>query len=259
MVSPLTSPVAVLKVTAYTCDMHRTLYAFSCHTFLIATMVCSAATARLGFAKDERHIDNGSVVPKPRKGEKRQAPVDSPRRWLALYQSESRFELRQVSVTPDSDGDVRVDEKASPAPRNSELIGLYSGLTDARVGQVETSISKDNLRPGVSRTVSLKSGRKYTMKLVTDEDDDRGSLCQLVISSEGRSQSFRYWYVRQPDGPDTTIDWAGDIDGDGQLDFVLSTRGTNGFDSWLYTSRLYRRKIGPLFHETDAVAIPEGG
>jgi hypothetical protein len=161
-------------------------------------------------------------------------------KWLALVPSGNGYALEETQVrikcVKDGFSTERVAETAKEVSIDSDKkpIFLVRGIQGIAPGKVETAITKP-LVLEINRAIhlKLKNGRLYNLLLACDERApktvDNFKECSCIISNESKSQKIDNFQVYSPPGSEPifasdakpSLIWAGDLDRDGALDFVV--------------------------------------
>ncbi len=172
--------------------------------------------------------------------------------WLGLFLDGENAELRRVSVTWDTfrEDDFVEHRLAIDPPEPTLLVGGVDRLAPgaARSG---TEFTVSLLANDPELVVRLGS-RQWTFRLTAS--DELGCDGRLTLSDGTRTQLL---YDVAGDGfcdePRFDINWAGDLDGDGRLDFV----GTFSPKYSVYPRRLYLSSIAGPGELAGEVAVYE--
>jgi hypothetical protein len=172
-------------------------------------------------------------------------------RWLGLFPTAGGFSLRPSALKVEAVHDPVVDE--SPATKTGKRVSvggaarpvfLLKGAGRLPRGAVRTAFAGEkNL--GNAETIPLSlGGRDYVLRVVSDDPNPAGHLVQnsrLILTSGGESQVL--FSAREHDDAGWSLLWAGDLDGDGELDLYLDlSRHYNTSERRLFLSTPAARK-----------------
>ena len=169
-----------------------------------------------------------------------EVPYKSGELWIGLYKDADSYTLRQTKIIVKSSGDTLHDKTVS-TELEGETLFLLRGAHQLSSGPV-TTIFNDSNNGFDSYFVEdpVKSyfynGSEYKLRL---ENSDNGYLrkgSQLVLERDGTRQLLR----SLNDGCDDcgwSVEWVGDLDRDGKLDFYLDLNNHyNASDPALFLS-----------------------
>lgn len=158
-------------------------------------------------------------------------------RWMALVEDQGGFDLREVVIAVEFVEDAVLDtppaktgKKVSVAD-GVEPLALLRNLPRLEPGRVKTSDILDRKFNAGKPTGLYFEGMMFELELKCDEADYGKELadCPMLLSGDGRQQELRSYPVSRPGTVDQSIAseafpqvfWAGDLDRDGRLDFIL--------------------------------------
>jgi hypothetical protein len=150
-------------------------------------------------------------------------------RWLGLFQTSSGFALLPATLKVELVRDEIVDEnpnaktgKKVTTNRASQPVFLIKGADFLRRGAVN-AVFTDSKKLGNGESVELNmGGRSYQLKVVSDNptpDTNVLSNSKLIFSTGAESQVI--FSVEELNDGGWSLLWAGDLDGDGQLDLFM--------------------------------------
>lgn len=150
-------------------------------------------------------------------------------RWLGLYVWGERSALVSSVVTVGPVHDPVIDAtpnertgKEVSVRRSGKPVFLLKGARGLRPGPVRTSFAGAKSL-GNAETVPLSLGdKKYRLRVVSDDPEPASHLAQnsrLILASGGRTQVL--FHVAEHGDASWSLLWAGDLDGDGELDLYL--------------------------------------
>ncbi len=158
---------------------------------------------------------------------------------LALMKRGNQYSLEQVKLEQKKHvkSDLRNYITAKFKDSKNALI-VVKGSKNLKPGPVQTAYLKPEISDYDPEPV-LRLGSRQEMKLgdrvwairaglgINTTDGKNLPMIVTVLESEGRKQPIWYTSEYTPDNA-AWIEWAGDLDGDGLLDFLLSFFETNG-------------------------------
>lgn len=172
-------------------------------------------------------------------------------RWLGLYTiyHATKLEVITAKVTrlrsrsyPGDENDARVSfgqprlpifaVKDAPGLKPGFVVTVYPQDSWLRVAESESVVS------GYRQAFELR-GNRYMLRASTGVTEDGTETAVLVLEHDGRSQVIQQIYHVPTDGKDIfgTLVWAGDLDGDNQLDLYFDEYNEKGaFVVGLYLS-----------------------
>ncbi len=199
---------------------------------LIASALAAALLAACGVASAQQ---TGWVVLRAASYHAGEAPMQPGTGWLALMVVDGKWHLVPTAVTATAAPDMAdepltwtgVEIKADAVDPIALLRapGLKPGKVDTPDMRFENKPRL--LQAGSSIAIAFR-GREYSF-------DVRGKALELTLGAV--SQRLVDDVGSADEDSTTSLLWAGDLDGDGQLDFLLETTGRNSESLCLYLSR----------------------
>lgn len=190
-------------------------------SILLAPLLCGGASAQTGGPRLSL-IETGAFH-----GD--EITANSGERWLGLFPTAKGFSLLRATLTVLAVHDPVVDANPSVKTgkevrvrRAGKSVFLLKGAGGPRLGLVKTAFAGEkNL--GNAEAVKLRLGkRNYLLKVVSDDPNPSELLMQnsrLILVSGRKSQVL--FSAREHDDAGWALLWAGDLDGDGQLDLYV--------------------------------------
>jgi len=151
-------------------------------------------------------------------------------RWLGLFQTTGGFALLPATLKVEMVQDAIVDEnpevktgKKVSVNRARKPLFLLKGAGSLRGNAVRTAFAgpENNLVNGESVDLRL-GGRSYNLKVVSNDPTRVEYVVansRLILSTGAKSQVI--FSVEVPDDGGWSLLWAGDLDGDGELDLYM--------------------------------------
>lgn len=165
--------------------------------------------------------------------------TDAKKNWMGIFKSDSGYYLAAANIQLERTNDAVVDEDGEKTgwevktDHPDSVILLIGGLDFLRERPVpEVSLSRDQLQPGDSLAFQF-SGVSYVLHATGDKTSSNGESqvenYKLYLSAIKEGHRTTELLTAQPNFDDNMIKilFAGDIDGDGQLDLLIDT-------SWHY-------------------------
>lgn len=159
--------------------------------------------------------------------------------------------LKRVSFKGEYDpADAPLRSRLVFAGKQKPIFGLYGGH-DLEPGPIRTVLQIDQepsheFSLGKELTLSMGKGRPWTFKLEehkkakTTDPYDYPSVFKIIMTRGKISQEVGDMESLVSEG--AGISWAGDLDGDGKIDFLLSGGNEKGFGSWrLFLSSMAKK------------------
>lgn len=184
--------------------------------------------------------------------------------WYALYRSESGLELRKTNMTLKHESDVGggFEGYEVSASGGGEALLLLKGSKWLAEGPIDVPVGKPAKdkrtvfeKPGVFKIELLDSLVKNGASEALGAHNVDGALELWVTSGWKPFKTNRYY---NPQYMFFSVEWIGDLDRDGQPDFMTRAdfEGKAYSDQYLYLSSA--AKDGELFGEIEIVS-PDGG
>lgn len=161
-------------------------------------------------------------------------------RWLALLLDPSKGDrIASVVVSVKQIWDGMVDEpgaktgKKITIPGENDGVFLFRGIPSIRPHSVETICAIQTLKPNAPVELVLTTGRSYRLTLVCSQPEGSGewqrSAASLVLQSGDQKQVLGTYQASYEKGEfvgvgqegEIRLLWAGDLNGDGALDFII--------------------------------------
>ena len=213
--------------------MQRTLPALSAFALLSVLAAIAVPAAAAPALPEKPPIRASFLLPGDYHGD--EAPTHAGAGWLALAPAGKRWELFAADASS-----TRIVDEIIDGPGQRSGIRIASSRPDTlallrfaylKAGPVETAaikITEDGIpiEPGKAIAIDFK-GAAYRIEVVRKQaylvkDGARTPLKDLTVNPEGE------------DGG--RLSWAGDLDGDGELDLLVSYFTSNGGGACLYLS-----------------------
>ena len=155
--------------------------------------------------------------------------------WFMLFKKGNKVLLQKTTIKVDLFGDLIIDNpgektgKKVSTESTNEVILLLKNIPTSYSGEIETITKWPMPLPGDATSIKMKyGGNNYTLEMQIEQPDAAESTARLTFSdgknkqvlSEYRSYMENGIYGFGDDAAPTLI-WAGDIDGDKQLDLLL--------------------------------------
>lgn len=174
-------------------------------------------------------------------------------RWLALVPSSAGFSWRTVNISVryvvDPVGDSLVKDAPDVSVRGVDPLFLLKGADYLAGKAVRTALfSPDGLSvpdKGALNLTCASCGGVYTLRLSAPRAEEFGVAhkSQLLLELNGVAEILYEW-------PEGLVDqacelvWAGDLDGDGKMDFFFDLNATyNSLERTLFMSSKSRRLV----------------
>lgn len=201
----------------------------------VALVLFMAITSTFtAFSTDRSGIDEAKIV---RVGcfHSDEVTVATGRNWLALSPSETGFALYDVKATVRPCKDFLVDNAGDSIMSGREVVVsgiespliLIGGVDGLRPGPIKTVFNGAQiLIPGESLLLSLSNSQLYSFEAKAIVDSTRPAYDQLYLQykvtlrKHMASQKLIQYDRIAPDGMPTLL-WAGDLDRDNSLDFLM--------------------------------------
>lgn len=161
-------------------------------------------------------------------------------RWLALLLDPTNGDrISQVVVHVERVWDAIVDEpgaktgKKITIPEGNDGVFLFRGIPSIRPRSIETICTIQTLKPNAPVDLVLSTGRSYQLTLVCSQPECskqwQRSTASLVLQCGDQRQVLRTYQASYEKGEfvgvgqegEIRVLWAGDLNGDGALDFII--------------------------------------
>jgi len=174
-----------------------------------------------------------------------EVPYRSGEVWVGLFEGSAGLELAKTSIEINRGKKDELFNTSVSTTRKRESIFLLRDATNLRPGPVQTVFNSKNEEFSVP---FRESGNQKTYKfndslyiLRIENPNPEGFLqdgSALVLENEGREQVIRY-LTYDCDDCGWSVDWVGDLDRDGKLDFFLDLSSHyNSYNPTLFLSTL---------------------
>lgn len=161
-------------------------------------------------------------------------------RWLALILDPSNQDrIASVVVRVERVWDAVMDEPGSKTgkkitfPGGNDGVFLFRGIPSIRPRPVETISSTQTLKPNAPVDLVLSKGKSYQLTLVCSKPEGseawQHSAASLVLQCGDQKQILGTYQASYEKGEfvgvgqegEIRLLWAGDLNGDGALDFII--------------------------------------
>jgi hypothetical protein len=161
-------------------------------------------------------------------------------KWLGLFKNGDTYTLASTKIRIES-GPDRSYNTTVKTTRAEESLFLLRGASNLREGLVTTIYDDsdndfDSYFGEDPEKTYMFNGQKYILRVENAPDGYLQKDSLLVLESAGQQQILRYL----PDGCNDcgwSVEWVGDLDMDGKLDFYLDLNGHyNSYEPTLFLS-----------------------
>ncbi len=154
--------------------------------------------------------------------------------WFMLYKSKNKFFLQKTKINVDLFVDIidnagETTGKRITTKATGHAILLLKNIPDSNIGEIDTVISQELVFTDTNSATIEYGGDNYSISMQVKYPYVENTTAQLIFSN-GKKKQILHEYrtylenevIHFGDDVAPTLIWAGDIDGDKKLDFLMN-------------------------------------